>query len=459
MEEQLSPDAKLELITRNLQEVLGADSLKALFTKNERPLVCYWGTAPTGRPHIGYLVPLTKIADFLRAGVVVKVLLADVHAFLDNLKAPIELVRHRVDYYSHVLRAVFDSVGVPTDKLIFVVGSSYQLTPDYSMDNYRLCATVTEHDAKKAGAEVVKQVSSPLLSGLIYPGLQALDEQYLGVDFQFGGVDQRKIFVLAEDILPKLGYAKRAHLMNAMVPGLKGSKMSSSDADSKVDFLDSEKDVKKKLNAAHCVEGVVEDNGVLAFARSVLWPIAQLRIESRAAAASSSTSEAQLPGIQRSFAAEGAPEGTILSIVRPEKYGGTLHFSSYEQLEQDFAEKKLHPMDLKTGVADAINSLLAPIRERFAADEEFRKAEEAAYPKPVPEKKKKEKKVNPRFAKDAQAAVDPQVTPSSADNTTTRNPAQASLPSAAAQGGAVPGDDAGLTEKLAGATSGNTAYT
>jgi len=49
---------------------------------------------------------------------------------------------------------------------------------------------VTEHDAKKAGAEVVKQVESPLLSGLLYPGLQALDEQYLGCDFQFGGVDQ-----------------------------------------------------------------------------------------------------------------------------------------------------------------------------------------------------------------------------------------------------------------------------
>lgn len=58
------------------------------------------------------------------------------------------------------------------------------------MDNYRLCAIVTEHDAKKAGAEVVKQVESPLLSGLLYPGMQALDEQYLGCDFQFGGVDQ-----------------------------------------------------------------------------------------------------------------------------------------------------------------------------------------------------------------------------------------------------------------------------
>ncbi len=55
---------------------------------------------------------------------------------------------------------------------------------------FRLSSMVTEHDARKAGAEVVKQAQHPLLSGLLYPGLQALDEQYLGCDAQFGGVDQ-----------------------------------------------------------------------------------------------------------------------------------------------------------------------------------------------------------------------------------------------------------------------------
>ena len=117
-------------------------------------------------------------------------LLLDVHAFLDNLKAPLELVEHRTQYYKRLLTTVFTSLGIPTSKLKFVQGSSYQLTKEYNLDNYKLCAIVSEHDAKKAGAEVVKQVESPLLSGLLYPGLQALDEQYLDVDFQFGGVDQ-----------------------------------------------------------------------------------------------------------------------------------------------------------------------------------------------------------------------------------------------------------------------------
>jgi tyrosyl-tRNA synthetase len=118
------------------------------------------------------------------------VLLADVHAFLDNLKAPLTLVAHRVNYYRHLLIAVFTTLRIPVDKLKFVTGSSFELSKEYCLDVYKLATIVTEHDAKKAGAEVVKQVESPLLSGLLYPGLQALDEEYLKVDFQFGGADQ-----------------------------------------------------------------------------------------------------------------------------------------------------------------------------------------------------------------------------------------------------------------------------
>lgn len=62
----LPPEKKLELITRNLQEVLGEPKLKSVL--EERDLKVYWGTAITGRPHIAYFVPMSKIADFLRAG-------------------------------------------------------------------------------------------------------------------------------------------------------------------------------------------------------------------------------------------------------------------------------------------------------------------------------------------------------------------------------------------------------
>ncbi|MCA9478065.1 MAG: tyrosine--tRNA ligase, partial [Nanoarchaeota archaeon] len=56
---------KFGLITRNLQEVVGEEELLTLL--QERDLNVYWGTAPTGKPHVGYFVPIFKIRDFLNA--------------------------------------------------------------------------------------------------------------------------------------------------------------------------------------------------------------------------------------------------------------------------------------------------------------------------------------------------------------------------------------------------------
>lgn len=213
----------------------------------------------------------------LAAGCEVTVLLADIHGFLDNLKAPIELVQLRATFYKFAISAILQAVGVPIEKLKFVLGSSYQRSSDYCMDVYKMCSLITEHDAKRAGAEVVKQSDSAPLSGLLYPILQVLDEQYLDVDAQFGGMDQRKLFVAAKDWLPKLGYRERAHLMNPMVPGLHGGKMSSSDPDSKIDLLDAPEVVTKKIKKAVAVPKVVEENGILAFVEYVLLPAAHLQ--------------------------------------------------------------------------------------------------------------------------------------------------------------------------------------
>lgn len=176
-EKELTVEEKYNYISRNLQEVLGEDKIKTIL--KERNLTLYWGTATTGKPHIAYFVPISKIADFLKAGVEVTVLFADLHAYLDNMKAPWELLELRVQYYEHVIKAMLCSIGVSLDKLKFVKGTSYQLSKEYTLDVYRMTSVITEHDAKKAGAEVVKQVDHPLLSGLLYPGKNNLVDDVL----------------------------------------------------------------------------------------------------------------------------------------------------------------------------------------------------------------------------------------------------------------------------------------
>ncbi|KAL9095436.1 MAG: hypothetical protein Q9165_002307 [Trypethelium subeluteriae] len=286
--------------------------------------------------------------------------MANIHGFLDNLKAPMELVNYRCDYYTFVIKELLKAVNVPIDRLTFAKGSDHELTPEYSMDVLRASALFGVHDLQRAGAEVVKQVENPLLSGLIYPIMQSLDEQYLGVDAQFGGVDQRKIFALAKEVLPKLGYKQRAHLMNPMVPGLAGGKMSSSDPDSKIDLLDTEDAVRKKLKKAFAEPRKVEGNGLISFIEYVLLPAGALR--------------------------QGEPR-----FVVERREGKPLVYTDIKRICADYEADILTPQLLKSGVASALWPLLKSIQEAFQASPEWQEIEKKAYPPPPSEDKKKKK--------------------------------------------------------------------
>jgi tyrosyl-tRNA synthetase len=329
---------RLNLIKRNTVEIISEEELKELLMKKKKPVV-YLGTAVTGRPHIAYFLWAIKLADFIKAGCKVKLLLADVHGAMDN--TPWDVLEKRYKYYSRTIPLMFEALGVETKDLEIVKGSSFQLKEDYLSDLLKLSTFVSVHDSTKAASEVVKLGDSPKLSGLLYPLMQALDEEYLKVDIQYGGLDQRKILVFAREYLSKVGYKPRVELMTPIVPGLTGKKMSASDPKSKIDLLDSENDVRAKVNGADCIAGD-SDNGIVAFARYVIMTLKK-------------------------------DAGQKFVIERDNKYGGNLEYDNYENLENDFKEKKLHPLDLKNAVAREINNLLSVFRKNKAVLEKLAK--------------------------------------------------------------------------------------
>ncbi|OJK03598.1 hypothetical protein ASPACDRAFT_75151 [Aspergillus aculeatus ATCC 16872] len=365
--------ARFDLIRENLAEVLNPEILEGILAEGRHPRI-YWGTATTGRPHVGYFLAALKIAQLLRAQCDVVVLLADIHGFLDNLKAPLELVDNRAQYYRKVITAILESVGVSTEKLEFVLGSSYQKSPEYVMDVYRLSSLISESDAKKAGAEVVKQTDNAPLSGLLYPVLQVLDEEHLKVDCQLGGMDQRKLFAAAVEWLPKLGYRKRAHLINPMISGLKGAKMSSSIEDSKIDLLDSADSITKKIKKAESAPKVVEGNGVIALVEYVLLPAADLKGK-------------------KEFRVERKDQEPLI-------------YTDIKQLEEDYKNDVLTPQMLKPAVADGLINLMAPIQAAYQASTEWQEITAKAYPPPVVEKK--QKKVKNKGTRHPGAAAEPE---------------------------------------------------
>ncbi len=319
-------EEKYKLITKNLQEVIGEDELKHKL-KQKKEFSVYWGTMPTGSVSLAYFFPMMKVADFLKAGLKVKILLADLHAALDSV--PWEILEKRYNYYKEAIILILKTIGVDIKKLEFVRGSEIQLNKKYFEDLLKLSTLTSLHDSTKAASEGIKSAvgENVKLSGMIYPIMQALDEEYLEIDAQFAGVDQRKIMVYAREYLPKIGYKERIELMNPMIRGLVGEKMSSSVEGTKIDLMDDEETVRKRLNRAECVPGEI-NNGVLALVKYLIF------------------------GVKEKFV-----------IKRSEKFGGNLIYGDYLSLERDFAQKKVHPLDLKNAVAEEINFLLKKFRE------------------------------------------------------------------------------------------------
>ncbi len=331
---------RFDLITRNLQEVIGEEELKKKLSSRKEFSV-YWGTAVTNSVSIAYFFPMLKVADLLNANCKVKILLADLHGALDGTTW--EELEKKYQYYEELIKTILKTIGVSIDKLEFVKGSKLQLEKNYFNDLLKLSTFSSLHDSKKAASEVVKQTNNPKLSGMIYPLMQALDEEYLKVDAQLGGNDQRKIMVYAREHLPKIGYKPRIELLNPLIRGLVGEKMSSSVSSSKIDLMDDEKTVAKKINKADCIEGN-SDNGIMSLLKYFIFITKK-------------------------------DKGQKFKVDRPEKYGGNLEYSNYEDLEKDFIEKKLHPLDLKNSVTKELNNFL----ENFRSNSKLKKLYEDAY--------------------------------------------------------------------------------
>ena len=341
----MEPEQRFDLIKRNTQEIITEQELRQLLEEKKHPKG-YIGLATTGRIHIGYFIPMNKVGDFLNSGFKFTILLADIHAHLDDQKAPFDLLEHRARYYKEIITAMISALGIDTRNLDFKKGSDFQLEKNYTLDMYKLAALNTFDRCKRAAAGVVRFGENPKLSGFIYPILQALDEQYMDMDVQFGGIDQRKILAFARENLPKIGYKARVEVMTPMLPGLQGTKMSSSEEKSKIDLLDSADIVRNKIQSAHCPIAV-EDNGVLAFLKHVIFVRKRDKNEQ-------------------------------LFIKRAEKFGGNMAYEDYEKLEKDFLDRKLHPMDIKNTVSEEVNQLLEPIRQKMKGKEDLL---EKAFPK------------------------------------------------------------------------------
>jgi len=311
-----------ELVKRNLAEIVTVEELDALLAGNRR-LSTYCGYETSGPVHIGTLVAVNKQIDFLEAGLDVKVLFADVHTRL-NRKGSEAWINDMIEYWNEC----FIGAGLKAD---FVTGSSFQFDKEYIRDVLELGLNSTLNRALRSMQEVARDIENAHVSQVIYPLMQAADIKALGVDIAHGGMEQRKIHMLAREILPLVGGKKPVCVHNPLLCSLQGPdvKMSSSKPDTMIAVDESPDSIKSKINGAFCPLAS-EGNPVLEICRLLLFP-----------------------------------RTGKLEIKRPAKFGGDVSYDSFQALESDYLAKKLHPMDLKTAVAESLAELLRPVREHL----------------------------------------------------------------------------------------------
>jgi len=322
-----------ELITRNAQEVVTEEEVEALAEDPEGKRA-YVGYEPSGVLHVGHLLTANKLIDLQDAGLEVVVLLADVHAYL-NGKGTFEEIRETADQ----MREQFLAYGLDEERTEFIYGSEYQLDEEFALDLHQMELSTSLNRAQRAMAEL-QGGDTAKVSHVVYPLMQALDIEYLDVDLAVGGLDQRKVHMLAREELPALEYDVRPALHTPIIADLATGegKMASSEGVT-ISMEDSAEELAEKVNSAYCPptrdpdpteDGSERENPVLELFQYHVFP----RFES-------------------------------VTVERPDEYGGDVTYDSYEALAEALEGGDLHPADAKGTLADYLNELIAPGRERL----------------------------------------------------------------------------------------------
>jgi tyrosyl-tRNA synthetase len=234
------------LLTRNAVEAVTEEEVRELASDPDGARA-YVGYEPSGRLHLGHMLTANKLIDLQEAGIEVVVLLADVHAYL-NGKGTFE----EIEATAEAMREQFLAYGLDAERTEFVYGSSFQLAEEYLLDLHGMAVSTTLNRAQRAMAEL-QGGETAAVSHVIYPLMQALDIEYLDLDLAVGGLDQRKVHMLARDELPELGYDPRPAIHTPILADIEtGVGKMANTGGITISLADSRADLEEKINGAFC---------------------------------------------------------------------------------------------------------------------------------------------------------------------------------------------------------------
>jgi len=354
----LDLETRLDHVRRVGEEIITEAELRELLSTNDHPSA-YDGFEPSGLAHIAFgVLRAANIADMQEAGVHFKLWVADWFAWLNGkMGGNLDKIQEVGKYFIEVWKAA----GVDVSKVDVQWTSEAVKDEEYWKKVVRIAQNVTLARSRRA-ISIMGRTEKDLVqtAQLFYPMMQVADIFWLDVDICQLGLDQRRANILAREMADKFRWKRPVAVHHHMLMGLQGmkqpegyddnakfdaeiaSKMSKSKPETAVFVHDSADVIKRKMDNAYCPAKVTAGNPVLEYARYIVFR-----------------------------------KSNSLRVERPAKYGGLLEFASYGELEDAFRNGKLHPADLKKSVADAIETVVAPIRTHFEKDPTARRLYES----------------------------------------------------------------------------------
>ncbi|MCW6168541.1 MAG: tyrosine--tRNA ligase [Thermoplasmatales archaeon] len=326
----------LETFSGNMAEIITPEEFNNLSGKK---VTAYCGFEPSGIPHIaiGLMWP-KKFNEVSGMGIDLTILLADWHAMInDKLGGDLEAIRKSGEQ----IRKSMLAVGL-SDKIKFTWAKDLVSDPDY-WEMFLRVAKASSLTRLRRSLPIMGRTEDEAdkdFSKYIYPIMQVTDIFYLDVDIALGGMDQRHAHMLARDVADKLRKKKVVCAHAPLMGSLKGSgrmdtfvKMSKSDPGAAILMSDSLQEISEKMKKAFCPMKQKENNPVLDIFHYIIFPW-----------------------------------NSTVTIERPIGKGGDISFGTFSELEKEYSEGNIHPIDLKEAATISLDKLVAPARKVLLAD-------------------------------------------------------------------------------------------
>jgi tyrosyl-tRNA synthetase len=226
------PKAIEELLTRGVEEVIGVEILRKRLLSGDR-LRVKLGIDPTSpNLHLGRSIPLLKLRDFQKLGHQVVFIIGDFTGTIGDTsdkdsERPMlshEVIKTNMKTYKEQAGKILDM-----SKCEVHFNSEWLAKPGYAeIGEQANRFSINEFISRELIRRRLDEGKCVSMRELLYPLMQGYDSVAVHADVELGGTDQRFNLLAGRTLQKHYGQEPQAIIMNPLVEGTDGRKMSSS---------------------------------------------------------------------------------------------------------------------------------------------------------------------------------------------------------------------------------------